>query len=172
MGRGGIRMKQIYRCEIDGKIFENRGECLKYEFELKGGNRLFKEEVNAAIKHLEENTDLTFVILDANAEVEWDGDPNKEVYTFVEWQNVNIEVYHNDKKRGEDFYRSSEGGFNKDSIVKSILEEYVQPYQNKFEGFLTDNDDCYSSGFDLNGINLDAILRGMYGKKIRIEVIE
>jgi hypothetical protein len=167
-------MKQIYKCEIDGKVFENKGDCLKYEFELQGGNERFKEEVEKAVLHLEETTDLTFVVLDASAKVEWDGDPNNKEYTFVEWQSVDIEVYQNGEKRGENFSRGSEGHFNKDTIINSILEEYVQPFQDSYEGFLaqTDDYDYYGSGFKLNGIELDAILRGMYGKKIRLEVIE
>ena len=165
-------MKQIYKCEIDGKVFENKGDCLKYEFELSGGNERFKEEVEKAVLHLEENTDLTFVILEAEAKVDWDGDPNDHEYTFVEWQIVDIEVYQNGEKRGENFSRSSEGSFDRDTIINSILEEYVQPYQDKYEGFLAQTDEYYGSGFKLNGIELDSILRGMYGKKIRLEVIE
>ncbi|MGG2091296.1 hypothetical protein AB1283_00835 [Bacillus sp. S13(2024)] len=164
-------MKQIYKAE-DGKVFETKGECLKYEFELKGGSKHFEKQVEEAIVYLENTTNLTFKIIEAKAKVDWDGNPNTDELNYVEWQTVDIVVYANKEQRGENFSRGSQGGFNKDTIIEDILEEYVRPYESKFEGFLEENGDYYGSGFKLDGIDLDSILRAAYGNKIRIEIIE
>lgn len=165
-------MKQVYKCEIDGKVFDRKGDCLKHEFELKGGSKRFELEVEEALKYLKEQYSLDFSVINVKAEVDWDGDPNTDEMNFVEWQTVEIDVYSNGDQRGETYSLSSEGDITKEVIIGDIVDKYVTPYSTKFEGYLSENDDYYSSGFDLNGVNLDRILRAVYGKKIRLEVIE
>lgn len=167
-------MKQVYKCEIDGKIFDNRGDCLKHEFALKDGNKLFVEEVNATLTHLTEKYGLEFVINEIKAEVDWDHDPNTDVANFAEWHHIDVDVYANGVQRGDSFSRGSQGNYTKEVIIEEIVSEYVAPYNTKFEGYLTNNEEYYSCGFDLEGVNLDKILRTIYdsGKKIRIEVIQ
>jgi hypothetical protein len=165
-------MKEVYKCELDGKVFERKVDCMRHEFELNGGSKRFENEVKDVLQELESETGLEFNLIESNSKIEWDGDPNTDIMRYVESQTLEIEVYYNGEQRGDTYSRGSEGGFTKDVIREELLNEYVVPYENKFEGFLEENDDYYSSGFNLNGIELDKILRAMYGKKIRLEVIE
>lgn len=166
-------MKRVYKCEIDGKVFDLERDCLKHEFELKGGSSNFKNMVNETLKYLESTSDLTFELIEAKAEVSWDGDPNTDVHKYVEWQEIELKVYHNDEQRGETYSRGAQGSYTREVIIDEITKEYIIPYQKVHEGYLTDDVlDYYGSGYNLNGVDLDSILRAMYGKKIRLEVIE
>lgn len=165
-------MKQVYKCEIDGIVFDNMKDCLQHEFDLKGGSKRFEDEVKEAIKYIEDNTDLNLQLIEAKAEIGWDGDSNTSKMRYVELQEVEIIIFHDGEQRGETFSRGGQNYFTKDKIIEDIYDEYVTPYKSKFEGYLTQNNDYYSSGFDLDGVNLDKILNAMYGKKIKLEIIE
>lgn len=165
-------MKMVYKCEIDGKVFDRERDCLKHEFELKGGSKHFENIVKDAISVIETCSDLKIELYEAKAEIDWDGDTNKDIQKYVEWQTIDLAVFRNGEKIGENYSRSSEGGFTKEVIIQDITDEYITPYKGKYEGYLTQNEDYYASGFDLDGVNLDKILRAMYGKKIRLEIIE
>jgi hypothetical protein len=170
--KGDVLMKQVYKCDIDGKVFDKKSDCLKHEFELKGGNQRFINDVKEAINYLEDTTDLQFEVVSAKAEIGWDGNPNTSIMNFVELQDVEIIVYFNGEQRGETYSRGGYDYYTKEKLIEELTDEYVTPYKQKFEGYLSDNNDYYTSGFDLDGVNLDKILRAMYGKKIRLEIIE
>jgi len=166
-------VKQIYR-STDGEIFEREKDCLIHEFNLKGGNEYFKSIVKAAVEEFEEKTGLTIEIKEANAKIDWDGDPNTDVMNFVEWQEVDLIVNSNDKQRGENYSRGSQGGFTKEYLVEQLIKEYHTPYLKVHEGMIADSNEgeWYPEGYAIDGINVNDILRVNYGKRIKIEVLE
>jgi hypothetical protein len=166
-------MKQIYK-SVDGIIFEKIKDCMIHEFNLKGGCNAFKLLVQDAVKDIESKTDLKIKIEEAKAKIDWDGDPNTDVMEYVEWQEVDLIIYHQGNQRGENYSRGSQGGFTKESLVDSIIKEYYTPYQKIHEGVIADSDDgeWYPEGYAIDGINVNDILRANYGKRIRIEVLD
>lgn len=166
-------MEQIYKAS-DGTIFDRKKDCLIHEFNLKGGNESFSLMVQEAVKEIEAKTDLKINIIETKAKIDWDGDPNTDIMEYVEWQEVNLIIYHNGSQRGENYDRGSQGGFTKENLVDDIIKEYYTPYQNQHEGIIMDSNEgeWYPEGYAIDGVNVNDILRANYGKKIRIEVLE
>jgi hypothetical protein len=166
-------MQEIYKAS-DGAIFDRKKDCMVHEFNLKGGSESFKEIVQSAIKEIESRTDLKIELVEASAKIDWDGDPNTDVMEFVEWQGVNLTIYHNGTQRGENYDRGSQGGYTKEYLVDAIIKEYYTPYQKQHAGIIGDSDEgeWYPEGYAIDGININDILRANYGKRIRIEILE
>lgn len=166
-------MKQFFVSE-DGKQFDSQIECVEYEFQKNKKNELFIHEISSALEYLSSHYDLTFRINDILVYFEIDSsDPNSTDEFYTEWQQMSIDVIVKGEKRGETYIRYSNTGFyNKENVISEIISEYISPYSKKIEGVLTENGDIYASGFDLNRIKIDYILKAMNGKRVRIEIIE
>ncbi|WP_080845620.1 hypothetical protein [Cytobacillus gottheilii] len=166
-------MKQIYKAN-DGTIFENKKDCLKHEFKIKGGAKQFTLEVLEAAKDFEKLTGLEVLVKQADASIGWDGDPNTDVQNYVEWQKVNLVISKDGKQIGENYSRGSQGGFTKKSIIEELTREFYAPYQKVHEGVLKESEhqSYYGEEYEVNGVNVNDILRANFGKKIRIEVFE
>lgn len=167
-------MKTLYKSEIDGKIFESKGKCLKHEFELKNGSELFVNNVQTALKELEQEYDLTFNVLELEASVDWDENPNTDEMNFVEWCTYEIEVYYKGVKRGEDFSGGSSSGiFSKDIIKEMIIKNYVSPYKKRFEGKVEETrSGVYNSTYKIEGTSIEDIIHASFGKTLRIEILD
>ncbi|MGD7046936.1 hypothetical protein FZC83_01760 [Rossellomorea marisflavi] len=168
-------MKQVYKSE-DGLVFDNKGECLKHEFKLNGGNEVFKELVNQAANEVEHLSGLKLFINEASAEVNWDGDPNEDEHNYVVWQTVNITAYEeNGEQRGGDFSKGSMGAYTKELLIKDLLEEFHHPYLSLHEGVLVKgNSEDWMSPYNyrINGVNVEDVLKRSIGKRVRIEILD
>jgi hypothetical protein len=119
--KGDLILKEFYKCEIDGKVFESQGDCLKHEFELKGGKNNLKNIIDDAFFILEDRYKLTFEELEYDAYIGWDQNPNTDRKNYVEYQKLKFNVLSNGTIIGDKYDRGSSGGYSVEEIVRGRL---------------------------------------------------
>jgi len=168
-------MKELFKCEYTGELFEDYNECLKSEHKSGGTKEKFYKKVEEFVHRLRELEVEVFedtLKYDDLLHEELTGNLSQYRYIIFEFNyNGKISKYH---KRSDSVGdgRWEWGSNDVDDWIKDFEHEYVLSNRKSYKGIYDWYCEDYNVYLELDGYSLERLLQPFEGKKIKIELIE
>lgn len=163
--------KQIYKCEKCGQEFQEEYDCVRHETECFNKQDIVDLNFLRALDFIKKTYNLN--IKNASAKL-WVHDCDGFIDRMVQINIVGILPNGHKVEYSDPWWTyDKEDDISEKCFYSFIETELIIPYlDTKYEGEISKEYSDFGDAYLLGNIKIKEICRRLYGKKVRIEVIE